>query len=89
MAACTVTHTQTCMPHPLHFTLPSCQPRPPPPLPLPPSHKAAQHTHLQGHTHLHMRLQTRCFPLRLPAAQSRQPPGMEEYYERGLIGRSL
>lgn len=60
-----------------------------PPPPPPPSHQAAEHTHLRGHTQLRTHLHTRCFSPRLSAAQSRQPPGMGEYYERRLIGRSL
>lgn len=83
---CTRLHTYTRTLHLLHFTFPGCQPHPPPP-PPPPSHQAPEYTQLRGDTHTlaHMR---RLLP-RLSAAQSRQLPGMGEYYERGLIGRSL
>lgn len=51
--------------------------------------RSTKRTHLRGLTHSYMHLHRRRFPSCLPVAQSRQPPGMGEYYECGLIGRSL
>ena len=89
------THLHTHTPHPLHFTF-SWSPTPPTSTSTSsssatPSHQGhGTHTFTWTHTHLHTR---RRFPPRSlslsTAAQSRQPPGMGEYYERGLIGRSL
>lgn len=72
---CTHLHAHT--PHPPHFTFPA-----------PPTstsshttpHQAAEHTHLDTNVHT---------SLRVSAVQSKQPTGVREYYERGLIGRSL
>lgn len=86
MPAWMYTHTYAAS-SPLHF---SWSPTPPTSTSsAAPSHQATEHTHLHGHTHLHTHLHMCHFPPRLSAAQSRQPPGMGEYYERGLIGRSL
>lgn len=76
------THLRAHAPHPPHFTFPG-------PTHLhffthTTSHRAAEHTHLDTHTHARAHTS-----LGVSAAQSEQPTGMREYYERGLIGRSL